>query len=253
MAVYARFMHNGTESYGIVEGDQVTAIRGELLGQHEKTNQRFALADVKLLAPVKPPKVHAVALNYRSHLGDRPPLKVPGMFLKPTTCIIAPEEPIVLPHDAGRVDYEGELVAVIGRTCRRVSVDQALDYVFGYTCGNDVSAREWQRDDRQWWRAKGADTFGPIGPWIVTGLDPGKLHLITRVNGEVKQESPTELLIFSVAEVVSFASQAMTLEPGDVIFTGTPGTTAQASPGDVCEVEVSGIGVLRNPVVMGQV
>jgi 2-keto-4-pentenoate hydratase/2-oxohepta-3-ene-1,7-dioic acid hydratase in catechol pathway len=248
MTVYTRFRHNGGESLGIVEDGWVHVLRGDLFGAHERTGESFKLADVTLLAPLKPTKVHAVALNYRSHLGDRPPLKVPGMFLKPTSCIIGPEEPIILPKDAGRVDYEGELVVVIGRTCRKVSVDQAMEYVFGYTCGNDVSAREWQREDRQWWRAKGADTFGPIGPWIVTGLDPAKLHLVTRVNGRVVQETDTELLIFSVPEIISFASQAMTLEPGDIIFTGTPGVTAQASPGDVCEVEISGIGVLRNPV-----
>lgn len=248
MTVYARFRYNGTESYGIVEEGRVHLIRGELFGAHERTGESVALTEVKLLAPLKPTKVHAVALNYRSHLGDRPPLTVPGMFLKPTSCIIGPEEPIILPKDAGRVDYEGELVVVIGRTCRKVPVERAMDYVFGYTCGNDVSAREWQREDRQWWRAKGADTFGPIGPWIVTGLDPAKLHLVTRVNGQVVQETDTNLLIFSVPEIVSFASQAMTLEPGDIIFTGTPGVTAQAHPGDVCEVEISGIGVLRNPV-----
>lgn len=248
MTIYARFLQGGREVYGIVEDHHVSVIAGEMLGEHERTGERYHLSDVVLLAPIKPTKVHAVALNYRSHLGDRPALTAPGMFLKPTSCIIGPDQPIILPRDAGRVDYEGELVAVIGRTCRRVSAEEALDYVFGYTCGNDVSARDWQREDRQWWRAKGADTFGPIGPWIVTGLDPAKLHLVTRVNGEAVQETDTELLIFSVAEVVSFASQALTLEAGDVIFTGTPGSTAQAKPGDVCEVEVSGIGVLRNPV-----
>ncbi len=248
MTVYARFRHDGQVACGIVEGDSVYPILGDMLGTHERTGARLALADVKLLAPIVPTKVHAVALNYRSHLGERPPLTVPGMFLKPGSCIVGPDDAIVLPADAGRVDYEGELVAVIGRTCRKVSVAEALDYVFGYTCGNDVSARDWQREDRQWWRAKGADTFGPIGPWIVTGLDPAALHLVTRVNGEVKQETGTDLLIFSVAQVVSFASQAMTLEAGDIIFTGTPGTTATARDGDVCEVEVSGIGVLRNPV-----
>lgn len=253
MTTYARFQHNGTESYGIVVGDQVSVIRGDPLGRHEPSGERVALASVKLLAPIKPTKVHAVALNYRSHLGERPALTVPGMFLKPTSCIVGPDDPIILPHDAGRVDYEGELVAVIGRTCKRVSPDEALSYVFGYTCGNDVSAREWQREDRQWWRAKGADTFGPIGPWIVTDLDPAKLHLVTRVNGETVQETDTDLLIFSVAEVISFASRSMTLEAGDVIFTGTPGATATAKDGDVCEVEVSGIGVLRNPVQMERV
>ena len=158
-----------------------------------------ALSSVTLLAPLKPTKVHAVALNYCSHLRDRTELPVPGMFLEPTSCIVGPDDPIILPADAGSIDYEGELVAVIGKTCRNVSEADALDYVFGYTCGNDVSARDWQRDDRQWWRAKGADTFGPIGPWIVTDLDPARLHLVTRVNGEVKQETTTDLLIFSVA------------------------------------------------------
>ncbi len=248
MTIYARFRHDGAVSYGVVEGEQIAVIRGQPWGEHEQTNERLGLNQVQLLAPIKPTKVHAVALNYRSHLGERPALEVPGMFLKPTSCIVGPDEPIILPKDAGRVDYEGELVAVIGRTCRRVAPEEALDYVFGYTCGNDVSAREWQRSDRQWWRAKGADTFGPIGPWIVTGLDPATLHLVTRVNGEVKQETDTSLMIFDVPQVVSFASQAMTLEPGDIIFTGTPGTTAEAHPGDVCEVEISGIGVLRNPV-----
>lgn len=251
MTTYARVDHQGRQRYGIVDGERLTFIEGSLFESHQRTGEAVALSAVKLLAPLKPTKVHAVALNYRSHLGDRTELPVPGMFLKPTSCIAGPDDPIILPADAGRVDYEGELVAVIGKTCRNVTEADALDHVFGYTCGNDVSARDWQRDDRQWWRAKGADTFGPIGPWIVTDLDPARLHLVTRVNGEVKQETTTDLLIFNVAQVVSFASRAMTLEAGDIIFTGTPGTTATANPGDVCEVEIEGIGVLRNPVQGG--
>jgi 2-keto-4-pentenoate hydratase/2-oxohepta-3-ene-1,7-dioic acid hydratase in catechol pathway len=147
------------------------------------------------------------------------------------------------------VDYEGELVAVIGRRCRRVSPWEALDYVFGYTCGNDVSARSWQRGDLQWWRAKGADTFAPIGPWLVTGIDPSALELRTLLNGREVQRGNTSELIYDVAQLISHASQAMTLEPGDLVFTGTPGETGPLSPGDVVEVAVEGVGVLRNPVV----
>jgi 2-keto-4-pentenoate hydratase/2-oxohepta-3-ene-1,7-dioic acid hydratase in catechol pathway len=142
---------------------------------------------------------------------------------------------------------------VIGRVCRSVDVESALDYVFGYTCGNDVSARHWQRDDLQWWRAKGSDTFSPIGPVVATELDPGDLELRTRVNGEEKQRTRTSALIHTVAALISFASQVCTLEPGDLIFTGTPGETPKLSDGDVVEVEIAGIGVLRNPVVREQV
>ena len=140
-------------------------------------------------------------------------------------------------------------MAVIGRPCRAVAVEEALDYVFGYTCGNDVSARPWQQGDLQWWRAKGSDTFSPIGPFIATGLDPTDLELRTRLNGREVQTTNTGALVHSVAALVSFASQAMTLEPGDLVFTGTPGETGRISDGDVVEVEISGIGVLRNPVV----
>jgi len=180
-------------------------------------------------------------------LGDAPAR--PELFLKPGSAVIGPDEPIVLPRDAGRVDYEGELVAIIGRKCRGVSPEEALSYVLGYTCGNDVSARAWQRNDLQWWRAKGADTFAPLGPWIVTYLQPSRPLLRTRLNGRVVQEASTAELIYDVAQLVSFASQVMTLEPGDAIYTGTPGTTGPLSPGDVVEVEIEGIGVLRNPVM----
>jgi 2-keto-4-pentenoate hydratase/2-oxohepta-3-ene-1,7-dioic acid hydratase in catechol pathway len=163
--------------------------------------------------------------------------------------VVGPDDAIALPREAGRVDYEGELVALIGRLCRSVSVEEALDYVFGYTCGNDVSARQWQRGDLQWWRAKGSDTFSPIGPFIATDLDPADLELRTRLNGREVQTTNTGALIHSVAALVSFASRAMTLEPGDLVFTGTPGETGDLSDGDVVEVEISGIGVLHNPVV----
>src|SRR5574341_2330193 len=188
--LFARFRYRDTVSYGIAEGDQITPIQGDLFGDHRRTGDVLGLPDVQLLAPVVPPKILAAAVNYPSHVTsaraivnkDEAP-SVPQLFLKPSSSVIGPGEAIVLPLGAPRVDAEGEMVAVIGRRCRRVSADRALDYVFGYTCGNDVSARHWQRDDLQWWRAKGSDTFTAICPAIATGLDPSDLPLRTLVNG----------------------------------------------------------------------
>jgi 2-keto-4-pentenoate hydratase/2-oxohepta-3-ene-1,7-dioic acid hydratase in catechol pathway len=254
--LFARFRHRDGDSYGLVEGDRVRPLQGDLLGEHRPLDEALGLDSVALLAPVRPGKILAAAVNYPSHVAGsermiglaKAPAE-PALFLKPSTAIIGPEEAIVLPRGAGRVDYEGELVAVIGRLCRAAAVEEALDYVFGYTCGNDVSGRHWQRSDLQWWRAKGSDTFSPIGPFVATGLDPTALELRTRVNGREVQATNTGALIHSVAALVSFASRAMTLEPGDLVFTGTPGETGALSDGDVVEVEISGIGVLRNAVV----
>jgi len=248
---FARFRYGRRRGYALVEGDLLRPIVGSLFGAWRSAEESVPLSRVRLLAPVRPSKILAVALNYRSHLQQfdqsaAPPN--PELFLKPPSAAIGPEEAIVLPAAAGRVDYEGELVAVIGRRARDLTPDEALAHVLGYTCGNDVSARDWQQGDLQWWRAKGCDTFAPIGPWIVTGLDPTNLELRTRVNGEVVQSINTSLLIYDVARLVSFASQAMTLEPGDILFTGTPGTTAPLKAGEVVEVDIGGIGVLRNPV-----
>ncbi len=252
--IYARVRYGGRRLYVVVEGEEVRPVRGPLFGWHVVSSERIPLASVRLLAPLRPGKILAAAVNYRSHvaqsrslLGEAP--AQPELFLKPGSAVVGPGEAIVLPEGAGRVDYEGELVAVIGRRCRRVSPREALDYVFGYTCGNDVSARPWQRGDLQWWRAKGADTFAPIGPWLVTGIDPSALELRTLLNGREVQRGNTSELIYDVAQLISHASQAMTLEPGDLVFTGTPGETGPLSPGDVVEVAVEGIGVLRNPVV----
>jgi 2-keto-4-pentenoate hydratase/2-oxohepta-3-ene-1,7-dioic acid hydratase in catechol pathway len=208
------------------------------------------------MAPVaRPGKILAAAVNYPSHVAGSQAMtglseapKKPELFLKPSSSVAGPEETIVLPRDAGRVDYEGELVAVIGRFCRGVSTGEALTYVFGYTCGNDVSARHWQRDDLQWWRAKGSDTFSPVGPYIATDLDPAALELRTRLNGREVQAANSGTLIHSAAALVAYASRVMTLEPGDLVFTGTPGETGRLSDGDVVEVEIGGIGVLRNAV-----
>lgn len=245
-----RYEYQGQEQVGtLVDGQRVQPVSGDIFGPYEPSGEPLPLAAVRLLPPVtRPSKIVAVALNYRSHLGERPATENPELFLKPPSSIIGPDEAIILPKEAGRVDYEGELVAVIGRRAKHVSSSDALSYVLGYTCGNDVSAREWQRGDTQWWRAKGSDTFAPLGPWIVTDLDPTQLELCTRVNGEERQRSPTSLLIHDVAKVISFASRVMTLEPGDLIYTGTPGTTQPLQPGDVVEVEITNIGVLRNTV-----
>ncbi len=254
---YARFEVAGRVAYGLVEGEHVREIEGELFGEHRLTDLRHPLTDVKLLVPCEPKQVFALAGNYRSHLSsDEIPekFKIPQPFLKPIGSLVPHGHPIVLPQDATEdVHYEAELVIVIGRTARHVSKDQALDYVFGVTAGNDVSERFWQNDpehkDVQWWRAKGSDTFGPCGPFIARGVNYDDLLLELRLNGEMKQQERTDHLIHGVAATVSFMSRYVTLFPGDLIFTGTPGKTSAIREGDVVEVELEGVGILRNHVV----
>jgi 2-keto-4-pentenoate hydratase/2-oxohepta-3-ene-1,7-dioic acid hydratase in catechol pathway len=244
---YARFEHEGRISYGIVENDRIRRLQGDLFGEWAKTDEVIAEDQVKLLAPVVPPKVLAVARNYRSHAGDDIS-ESPEIFFKVPTAVIGPGEDIVLPEGAENVHFEAELVVVMAREARNVSIEQAPDYILGVTCGNDVSAREWQKNDVQWWRAKSCDTFAPCGPYIVSGLDYNDLLLQLRQNGEVKQQQRTRDLAHSVAATVSWISRHLTLEPGDLIYTGTPGKTAAMAPGDVIEVELEGVGVLRNTV-----
>lgn len=251
-AKWARFRAGATIAYGLVEGDRVRQVTGDPFGAWRPTRKTFALAEVTLLVPAKPSKVLAAALNYQSHLGavpERPLPKTPEFFFKPPSCLIAHGEPIVLPPDSEEVHFEGKLVLVIGRLASKVPVERALDYLLGVTCGNDVSARDWQRKDIQWWRAKGTDTFGPCGPFIASGLNYDDLQLRLRVNGRVLQEERTSQMAQSVARLISHASHYVTLAPGDLIYTGTPGQTSALTPGDVVEVEIEGIGVLRNPVV----
>ena len=202
----------------------------------------------RCLYPCEPGKIFAVGLNYGSHLGTRVRPEHPEIFYKPVTALQNPEGPIVIPPGAADVHYEGEMALVIGKQAKGASREAARDAIFGVTCGNDVSERAWQRDDLQWWRAKGCDTFAPVGPRIVTGLDYGNLLLQTRVNGETVQKQYTADLIFDCAAIVSWISRWVTLMPGDLIYTGTPGSTRKLSPGDVVEVEIEGIGILRNPV-----
>jgi 2-keto-4-pentenoate hydratase/2-oxohepta-3-ene-1,7-dioic acid hydratase in catechol pathway len=245
---YARFLLDGASSWGQVEGDSLRVIAGTPFAGGRPTGRSLPLAGVRLLAPAEPRRVFALAWNYQDHLHGREAPKEPQVFLKLPSCLIAPEEPIVLPPGAGRVDEEAELVAVIGRPCRSQSPREAAECVFGYTCGNDVSARVWQKHDLTWWRAKASDTFGPLGPFLVTGLEPSALTVIGRVNGrEVQRCSPRDMF-FDVPNLVSWISRSVALESGDLIYTGTSGAPAELAAGDVVEVEIGGIGVLRNPV-----
>ncbi len=245
---FARFQVGEKIACGIVEGDRVRQIEGELFGQWTRTDKTYALSEIKLLAPTQPSKVLALAVNYKSHAGTQPASPHPEAFYKPISCLIATGESIVIPAGTKAVHFEGELVIVIGKKAKSVPPAQALDYVLGVTCGNDVSARDWQKNDKQWWRAKGADTFGPCGPFILTGVNYDDLQIETRVNGQTRQKERTREMVHGVATTVSFISQFVTLEPGDLIYTGTPGTTAAIKPGDVVEVEIEGVGVLRNTV-----
>jgi 2-keto-4-pentenoate hydratase/2-oxohepta-3-ene-1,7-dioic acid hydratase in catechol pathway len=208
------------------------------------------LKGVKLLFPCEPSKIRAMAGNYKSHLQDQAPPKNPEAFFKPPSALLEAGGTIVLPRGSADVHYEGELVVVIGKRASRVSRADAPKHIFGYTCGNDVSARDWQKNDRQWWRAKGCDTFAALGPWISAGpgFNAGDLLLTTKLNGKEVQHARTSELIYDVAAIVSFLSDHVTLLPGDLIYTGTPGTTSAMKPGDVVEVAIEGIGVLKNTV-----
>ena len=246
---YVRYEVNGSVSYGILSGDTISVLDGDIFGECEESGASVALANVKLLAPTVPSKILAVGLNYRSHLGDEPEPKNPEMFIKTPSCINDPNGDIVLPVGDDDVHAEGELVVVIKNRTRNVTPEEAVDHILGVTCGNDVSARTWQHNDMQWWRGKACDTFGPMGPAIATDVDYGNLQLETRINGTAVQSQTTADLIFPVPTIVSFVSQVMTLEPGDAIFTGTPGTTTALAAGDSVEVEIEGIGILQNSVV----
>ena len=254
---FVRFRRGSQVAYGRLPeqsaGSAIEVLAADpLAGPAATTGERVNLNEVRLLVPCLPPKILAVGRNYRSHLGTRPAPTRPEIFWKPVSSLQDPGGPIVLPRDATDVHFEGELVLVIGRTLKDVSVDEARAGIFGVTCGNDVSERQWQagpEKDLQWWRAKGCDTFAPCGPVIARGLDPDRLALRTRVNGQVLQEQTTADLLFDCAAVVSYVSHYLTLTPGDLIYTGTPGNTRKLHPGDVVEVEIDGVGLLANPVV----
>ena len=249
---YVRYTYQGQESYGILEGDTIQELDGHIFSAPTLSGKTVKLSEVHLLAPCKPSKVIAVGLNYRSHIGNRPIPEYPGLFAKYPSSIIGHEENIVMTSDATDLHYEGEMVIVIGKKAKNISVSDAHNYIFGVTAGNDVSERKWQRADLQWLRAKASDTFGPIGPAIVTGLNYNDLLLQTRLNGEVQQSERTKDLVYDVDTIVSYISRYVTLLPGDLIFTGTPGTTKAMKPNDIVKIELEGVGVLRNKVVAGK-
>lgn len=244
-------------AFVVIEGDSTaSAVCREIAEQYLSRNPTFTgrswpLADVRLLAPILASKVVCMGTNYAAHareMGGEPP-QDPVIFLKPNTAIVGPNVAIQLPADAHPVDHEGELVIVIERPCKDVPAAKAADYILGYTIANDVSARDQQRKDGQWMRAKGHDTFCPVGPWIETAVDPGDLDIRTEVNGALRQDSNTALLLHDVGAIVEWVSAVMTLLPGDLILTGTPEGVGPIEDGDTVSITVEGIGTLTNPVV----
>ncbi|HEX5496433.1 MAG TPA: fumarylacetoacetate hydrolase family protein [Mycobacteriales bacterium] len=251
----ARFAHPGGVAFGVVEGEPdaltVAEVADHPFGPISFTGQRWALADVRLLAPILPTKVVCVGKNYADHvreMGGEAPER-PVLFLKPSTSVIGPDDTIRRPRDSRRVDFEGELAAVIGRVSRDLPKDRAADAVLGYTCANDVTARDQQQADGQWTRGKGHDSFCPLGPWLETELDPADLALRTELDGEVRQDTRTSLMLHDTATLISYVSHVMTLLPGDVVLTGTPAGVGPMTAGQRVSVTVQGIGTLSNPVV----
>lgn len=248
----ARFSSGGDPRFGIVDGDEIVVLRGDpMFAGFDTTDERVALADVKLLAPVIPrSKVVAVGRNYVDHaaeFGNEAPVE-PLLFLKPNTSVVGPGDAIVRPPQSRRVDFEGELAVVIGSIAKNVSAADAASVVFGYTIANDVTARDLQKSDGQWARAKGFDTFCPLGPVIETEFVVADNTVETRVNGEVRQSAPLTDMVHDVASIIAYASAAFTLLPGDVIITGTPAGVGPLVEGDVVEITISGLGTLSNPV-----
>jgi len=252
---YVRYSDDGEVSYGIEDGEQIHALDAAPWNSGKRTGASVATAGVTLLAPAEPSKVIAVGYNYSSHREEmtheetRPIPEHPPLFLKLPTTITGPGTDVVYPADATDLHFEGELVIVIGKTASKVSAEEASDYIFGVTAGNDVSERSWQANDLQWLRAKASDTFGPLGPAIVSGLNYLDLRVQTRLNGETMQDQSSIDHIHDVHAILSYVSQYVTLYPGDIIYTGTPGATAAMKPGDVVEIEVEGVGILKNRIV----
>ena len=257
---WARYETDAGVSYGIVsdDGSAIEEVDGTPFGEYAKTGARRSLDDVRLLIPFEPKTFYAAGVNYEEHvreaaalLGREPDIpQKPDIGYRANNALIAHGEPIVKPADSTeRFQYEGELVVVIGRQAKHLSEEEALSCVLGYTIGNDVSERTWQAGDRTLWRAKNSDTFKPMGPWIETDVDLDALRTTVRLNGDVMSEFATNNMVFGVATYISAMTRYLTLHPGDMIWMGTDGATQDMKPGDVCDVEISGIGVLTNPIV----
>ena len=254
----ARFARAGTVSFGVVQGDgddpaalSIEAIEGHPFAPFGLTGERFPLSEVRLLAPVLPSKIVCIGKNYADHVAEMggPAPADPIVFLKPSTSVVGPGDPIVLPRDSTRVDHEAELGIVIGRLCREVPRERALDVVLGFTCGNDVTARDHQEQDGQWTRGKSHDSFCPLGPWVETEMDAGDVAVRCAVDGEIRQDGRTAQLLHDIPSIITWVTAFMTLLPGDVILTGTPAGVGPLAPGQAVTVYVEGIGPLTNPVV----
>lgn len=256
---WCRFQTGNQVAFGRIDGDSVTAIDGEPWGAHTLTSNTHALSSVKLLIPTVPSTFYCVGINYREHIiqaakrrGVEPQFpQRPDIGYRANNALCAHDDPIIKPKDAGDIfQYEGELVAIIGKQGKKIPREKALDYVFGWTIGNDVSERTWQRGDRTLWRGKNADSFKPMGPWIVTGLDYRKMTTVVRLNGQEVDRFNTSDMIHDVETYIEEVSKYCTLYPGDVMWMGTDGSPRNMKPGDVCEVDISGLGTLRNKVVL---
>jgi 2-keto-4-pentenoate hydratase/2-oxohepta-3-ene-1,7-dioic acid hydratase in catechol pathway len=255
---WCRFEHDGEVQYGITDGEKVSPVVGSPFADYERTNGKIPLADVKLMVPCDPGVFYAAALNYLDHDAGMAKLmgvdklvapKAPYVNYRTNNALIAHGEPIVIPADASEeTQYEGELVVVIGRKARNLTLENALDCVLGYTIGNDFSERSWQRADKTFWRCKNSDTFKPMGPWIETDIDLATMETTVRVNGRTATRFATGNMIFGVAEYLVAMTRYLTLQPGDVLWMGTDQVPENVTDGDVVEIELTGIGTLRNPV-----
>jgi 2-keto-4-pentenoate hydratase/2-oxohepta-3-ene-1,7-dioic acid hydratase in catechol pathway len=254
---WIRFSQQGRKAYGILEGDRIVEVAGDPFSAHERTARTHQVAQVKIEVPVIPPTFYCVGLNYAEHIrevaakqgikADLP--KQPDVGYRAVSALIAHDEPVVIPPDATKVQYEGELAVIIGKKAKNLSEAEALSCVLGYSIGNDVSERVWQKSDRTLWRAKNTDTFKPMGPWIETDVDLDALETRVRLNGKETLRFATNAMIFGVATYISTMSRYMTLYPGDMIWMGTDGSSPDLEAGDVVEVEITGIGTLRNRFV----
>jgi len=247
---FIRFRKDDVVSYGSLEGNRVKVINGDIFGDYEVTDSSYDITEIDFLIPCTPSKIICVGLNYKSHAKEMnmPLPEEPVLFLKPPTAALAHEGDIIMPEMSRQVDYEAELGLVIGRTGKNIKPEEAYDYILGATCFNDVTARDLQRKDGQWTRAKSFDTFAPFGPGIVTDLNYDNLDIELQLNGEIRQKSNTSDFIFNVGEIVSFISRIMTLYPGDVIATGTPSGVGQLNSGDIVQVRIEKVGTLKNYV-----
>ena len=243
-------LNNEPACYGWILEDKVGPIQGSIYGEYRRMEAKIQLSNVHLLAPAQPSKIICIGRNYAEHAKEQNAevLNVPLLFLKPPSAILDPGDPILLPRQSKQVEHEAELVAVIGKRGRAITAEQASEYILGYTIGNDVTARDLQHADGQWTRGKGFDTFCPFGPWIDTEFDASDALITCKVNGQPRQMASTRDLVFNVTTLVAFISSVMTLEPGDLIFTGTPAGVGPLQAGDTVEVEIEGLGRLSNPV-----